>query len=201
MHESNSSFEALIGRVSQGSETAVWELLERYSSQIVRTVRRRLPNELRSIVDSTDIVQSAWVSLLRTGSRLDPITTAEQFIAYLAGIARFKILETHRKHTVTKATNIRRQVRIDDELANPDHEYAPGGYEHPLRDRRNTSPSSIASTREVWKQTIEEFGDRGEGILQLRLQGLTNAAIAECLGISTKTVQRTLNSMLQSLTK
>jgi len=200
MAESPASFDTLMGRVVEGSDAAVWELLERYSAQILRTVRRRLPMELRRKVDSVDVVQSTWLLLLRKQSRLSPFESPEQFIAFLTGVVKLKIKEINRKYIATQATDMRRETALQCDGLHMDSGAA-DRTKHPLEDYRGRSPSSIVGAREIWDRTIDHFGDRGQRILKLRLQGLSYDEVAVELGISTSTVRRTLQSMLHSLTR
>lgn len=193
-----SSFEELIRQASQGSEEAVWLLLERYSKNILRVVRRHLPTEIRSKVDSTDIVQSVWKSLIRTGANLDSSATPEQFIAYLAGIARFKVYETHRHYTTMKAYDVKRE-RSFNSLTSPRDGASTRQQDLDPQDRRAQEPLDIVSTREMWRRAIELSGDRGRRIVELRLQGLTLAEVADRLQISLSTVRRSLDELFTSV--
>jgi RNA polymerase sigma factor (sigma-70 family) len=195
----NSDFEALINRISAGSEEAVWELLARYSTNIQRVVRRTLPQEIRAKMDSTDVVQSIWKSLLSHPEKLREITEAEQFIAYLVGMARLKVFEAHRKYTKVTGRDIRREIAIDAGTTNAhgredrssDHVY--------LRDRAANTPSEIAAATECWKRAMAREGERGRRIVEFRLTGLTHGEIAQRLKIGESSVRRILSSILQSM--
>ena len=197
MSVEDSEFEALMRRVAGGAETAVWELLERYSRNILRTVRRRLPAEIRSKVDSSDIVQSVWKSLLRKGQRLDAFATSDQLIAYIASMARLKVYETHRHFTRKERLDVRREVSGADPTArqrNQHREFPPD----PI-DRRTDTPSAIVQAQESWENALRRNGARTEQIIQLKIQGATTEEIAERLGLCKRTVQRHLLTMLHSL--
>ncbi|WP_428306557.1 RNA polymerase sigma factor [Lacipirellula sp.] len=192
------SFEGLMRQASCGSEEAVWLLLDRYSKNILRVVRRHLPSELRSKVDSTDIVQSVWKSLIRKGAKFDEAATPEKLVAYLAGMAKFKVYETHRHYTTTKAFDLGREQS----LSRPGDGDAAAINSRPdadLHDTRAQEPLEIISTRENWQRAINNSGDRGRQIVELRLQGLTYEEVAERLNISVSTVRRALDSLLESL--
>jgi RNA polymerase sigma factor (sigma-70 family) len=195
---SKESFEALVERIAEGSEAAVWELLQRYSTNILRVVRRRLPSEIRTKIDSVDIVQSVWKSLLRKGAPLDQITTVEHFVAYLAGSARLKVFEAHRHYTRCEASNIRREVPINPHVG---REVKRGVDELTNRfvDRKAHTPSAYISARDNWEQAIEKVGSRGRDVVQLKLQGMTLDEIADHMALSKSTVRRILDSLLQSL--
>jgi RNA polymerase sigma factor (sigma-70 family) len=191
-----SDFEALMRRVAGGSEAAVWELLDRYSKNILRTVRRHLPTEIRSKVDSVDIVQSVWKSLLKKGPRLDELATADQLFAYVASMARLKVYETHRHFTKQAKADVRREVRQTGAI----HAEGPrpGETREPV-DRRANTPSAIIQAQENWECAAKRLGTRVEQVVELRLQGATLDEIAEQMTLSKSTVRRLLTSMLNSL--
>jgi RNA polymerase sigma factor (sigma-70 family) len=189
------SFEELVQRASLGSQEAVWTLLDRYSKNILRVVRRHLPAGIRSKVDSADIVQSVWKSLLRKGARLEAGATPEQLIAYLAGMARLKVYETHRHFTTLKG-----DLRREQALGHPATPEESNENYREVCDKRAQRPDVIVSARDNWERAIELSGDRGRQVVDLRLRGLTLTEIAEQLNISLSTVRRVLDSLLQSIT-
>jgi len=191
------SFEGLLQRIADGSDAAVWELLDRYSKNILRVVRRRLPAEIRHKVDSVDIVQSVWKSIFRGGCRLEQAASAEEVVAYLAGMAKLKVFETHRRFTRCEAFNVRREVPLNSDERQ--HGPTPTRESDRQIDHRDHAPSAIVRARDNWERAMEKSGERGQQVVQLKLQGLTLDEIAEQLNLSKRTVQRTLDSVLQSL--
>lgn len=191
------SFEELMQQASDGSEAAVWLLLDRYSKNILRVVRRHLPAEIRSKVDSTDIVQSVWKSVLRKGATFDGESSPEKLVAYLAGMARNKVYETHRHYTTTKACDLSREQPLARLSERQDASSSAGDME--LHDARAREPLDILSSRENWERAIENSGDRGQQIVELRLKGLTLNEVAEKLQVSVSTVRRDLEALLASL--
>lgn len=198
-HQSGSTFQEMVAQAAKGSDTAVWELVEQYHKNILRVVRRHLPTEIRSKIDSTDIVQSVWKSFLRNRSTLEHAHSVENFVSYLATMARLKVYETHRHYTQTKAYDIHREDRSNSR-ANLSDEEADIDYAKRLVDRRCDTPSEIIAAQENWHIALERAGDRGHEIIRLRLQGLTLDEVATRLNTSTSTVRRVLDSVLKSLT-
>jgi RNA polymerase sigma factor (sigma-70 family) len=188
------SFETLVALMGQGSETAAWELAERYHKSILRIVRRHLPGDIRTKIDSVDIVQSVWKSFLRKESPLDHMRSAEAFIAYLAGMARLKVLET-RRHFTLGGFDISREEHFSGVSA-------PTGHlaDDPLHDRKSCEASAIIAAHEKWEGAMALVGERGREVVRLRLKGLTLEEIATSLGLSVMTVRRTFDVLLQSLT-
>jgi RNA polymerase sigma factor (sigma-70 family) len=189
--DDKSTFKDLVERAADGSEEAVWTLLERYSKNILRVVRRHLPAEIRSKVDSTDIVQSVWKSLLRNEARFDSACSPEQLIAYLAGMARLKVYETHRHFTTLKG-----DVHREQSLGTYSED-STGPVE--VRDNRMPRPDVLASARDNWTHAIDISGDRGRRIVDMRLRGLTLSEISAAMNVSLSTVRRVLDALLQSL--
>ena len=186
-----STFKELVELAAEGSDEAVWTLLQRYSKNILRVVRRHLPAEIRAKVDSTDIVQSVWKSLLRNETRFDSDCSPDQLIAYLAGMARLKVYETHRHFTTMKG-----DVHREQSLSS----HAEGSTEQvEVRDRRTSQPDVIASARDNWTHAIDASGERGRMIVDMRLRGLTLSEISAEMNVSLSTVRRVLDALLQSL--
>jgi RNA polymerase sigma factor (sigma-70 family) len=186
-----STFKDLVEQAANGSEEAIWALLERYSKNILRVVRRHLPAEIRSKVDSTDIVQSVWKSLLRNEARFDSDCSPEQLIAYLAGMARLKVYETHRHFTTMKG-DVHREQSLNAHAENLTRPIE-------VRDNRTPRPDVIATVRDNWTHAIDVTGERGRKIVDMRLRGLTLSEISAEMNVSLSTVRRVLDALLQSL--
>jgi RNA polymerase sigma factor (sigma-70 family) len=186
-----STFKELVELAADGSDEAVWTLLDRYSKNILRVVRRHLPAEIRSKVDSTDIVQSVWKSLLRNEARFDSDCSPEQLIAYLAGMARLKVYETHRHFTTMKG-DVHREQSLSSHAEDPARTVE-------VNDNRTPRPDVIASARENWTRAIDITGERGRKIVDMRLRGLTLLEISTEMNVSLSTVRRVLDALLQSL--
>ena len=198
MGADETDFEGLMRRIAGGSETAVWTLLDKYSKNILRLVRRRLPNEIRSKVDSVDIVQSVWKSLLRKGPNLEAFDTAEQLVAYIAKMAQNKVFEAHRHFTQRAGTDIRREARFSPAGAvNRRDRFAQSSGEQV--DWRGDTPSAIAQAKENWECALSRMGDRGKQILQMKLRGATTEEIATETGLCARTVRRAVAAALNSL--
>jgi RNA polymerase sigma factor (sigma-70 family) len=201
MSRSHEGFAKLMERAAQGSEEAFWNLLERYSTNILRALRKHLPVAIQSKVDARDVLQSAWRSILRTGVQVEIMSSPDRFAAYLMGVARNKARETRRRFMDLPGYDVRREARTDKLLpstfsnanANPlDRLLVPG--------KDNERPSEVAAAREKWQIAMNETGEQGRRIVELRLQGLTLDEIAAEVHLSKSTVRRTLDALLQTLT-
>src|SRR5688572_12640846 len=108
----NSEFESLMAEVANGSEEAIWKLAETYTPYIIRTVRHSLSKRLRQKLDSQDFAQTLWKSLLLQPGDLTRLKTPEQFIAYLAQAARYKVYEKARRFSAKKC-DVGREESLD----------------------------------------------------------------------------------------
>ena len=180
-------FEALIEGVRAGSQEAAWELIQNYSKQILRVVRRRMPNELRQKFDSQDFVQAAWASVFAHRSRLGALNNEGEFCAFLAGVATNKLLSEVRR-------------RVHGQKYNASHE-------EPYHDRREDTitqqngetPSQFAIARERWFQLLADQSERDQQIIKLKYEGHTIRDIAKKLDLHEGTVQRVLRDMFKGL--
>ena len=103
MFDEATQFAGLMERVERGEQQAAWELLEAYGSHLQRYVRRSLSREMRSTrFDSVDFVQVVWASFFREPEKLRRITSPAELMAYLAALARNKVVTEVRKEVHTQ---------------------------------------------------------------------------------------------------
>ena len=181
------NFQALMNDVRQGSQDAAWILLETYGPHVHRVVRRMLSQELRPKFDSIDFVQSVWLSFFTNRSRVCDFAQPEQLIAFLAAVARNKVVTEVRRRLYTEKHNVRRERS----LTNPGTE--------DLASRAPT-PSDFAIARERWDHLVSGQPDHYRAILQMKYAGATNREIAEQLGLNEKTVRRVIEKLLPQTT-
>lgn len=183
----------LLARAQAGEEEAIRSLqgLER---EIRLMVRVRLPQELRSQFDSMDFVQDVWQSFLRILHE-DPTRFREvqNLRHFLAGVARNKVYEEHRRQTKTRKYDLGRQ--------------------EPLYVRRGTrevpidlpsqapSPADRAQAQDELARLLSDRDPRTAQLLELRQEGLTFGAIAERVGLHERTVRRFFESLRRELEK
>jgi len=179
----NSEFASLIERVRCGDQDAAWTLIDRYSPHILAVVRRSLNRSLRSKFDSVDFVQAVWASFFRQ-SPLEKISDPDQFIRFLAGIARHKVLGQYRHHVTVPKRVLGAEIRMAD----------------PNRDdptiSRDPTPSTAAAAREIWKQLVERESPLHQEIIRLRLGGTSYVEIAKTLSINERTARRVVDRLL-----
>jgi RNA polymerase sigma factor (sigma-70 family) len=176
----------LLARAKAGDETAIREFLCRFEPEVRVMVRGRLPKLLRTQFDSMDFVQAVWQSffadLRRTSRQFDSVRHLRGF---LAGVARNKVYEEHRRLTRTKkhalareqSLYVRRGSReVELELVSPD-----------------PSPSKAAQAADRLAQLIAGCSPLEAQVITLRYQQMTFDEIAGQTGISERSVRRIIN--------
>jgi RNA polymerase sigma factor (sigma-70 family) len=179
-------FSSLIERVRSGSQDAAWELVEKYGRDVQRFVRRSLHQKMRAKFDSMDFVQIVWGSFFRAPERLQGMEKAEQLIAYLATLAKFKVLTEVRRRMQSEKYNVGREAGVDEPYQFPDQNLAP-----------TPTPSAVAIAKERWEQLMAGQTERVKQIVELRLQGTTFNEIADHLHIHERTARKTIERLLK----
>lgn len=175
---------ALLKDVRQGSDGAVWEIIEEYEPHIQRVVRRRLSQRLRSKYDTQDFVQMVWKSFFEEPKRLHGFDNSRQLFGFLAKMAQNKVDAELRRRMKTQKYDLSKEQPLEDSAM----------AEGPI-----DSPSEIAIARERWNQMIQDLPTRHQQVVRLRLEGLTFAQIAERLSIDEKTARRVLNRLVDHI--
>jgi RNA polymerase sigma-70 factor (ECF subfamily) len=174
------SFADLIARVQAGDEGAARRLYDEYGAHIVRAVRRRLNQRLRTQFDSLDFAQDVWASFFAQTARRYALENPEQLIGLLTTMARNKVIEVVRGRLLRQKSDLNRERSLEetgggDRLAGP-----------------QPTPSQIIMGEEAWDQLLAQQRPVHKRVLLLLREGKNADTIAEEVGVSTKTVQRIL---------
>ncbi|MEO0528998.1 MAG: sigma-70 family RNA polymerase sigma factor [Planctomycetota bacterium] len=192
------SFADLMRQLSAGSEAAALEIVEVYGPCILRVVRRALPREIRSKVDSIDLVNTLLGSLLVKRHRLSHFREPAQLIAFLTSAARNRVIDEHRKYTACAARSIRAEEGT----------YAEPSFSQSMRGvagdgasgGREQTPSQVAIAREKWQNLIATLNRRDRRIIALRISGKTYDEIAESVvDVSARTARRVVAQVTEQL--
>src|SRR5262245_44508831 len=91
-------FADLLARVRGGDDAATAELVRRYERAVLRSVRSRLSQSMRGAMDSMDVMQSVYRSLL-TGVKNErfQLTTPQQLIGLAVVLVQRKVARHWRK--------------------------------------------------------------------------------------------------------
>jgi RNA polymerase sigma factor (sigma-70 family) len=191
---SASEFERLMERVATGSEDAVWELVETYTPYIIRSVRLTLSTRLRPKLDSQDIAQALWCSLLVGDTDFARLKSPGELIAFLARAAKNKVTSQSRRHHAIKRDVLREVSVANNETPeagrreNPDPLFA-----------RDPTPSKIVAVRERWCQLISQASERDQRIVRMRMDRRSFQEISGEVHVSEMTARRTIERMVDQL--
>lgn len=173
-------FDEMIAKVTAGDEVAVQTLLDTYGPHIVRVVRRRMNARIRERFDSQDFAQAVWASFFEHRSQIVRFQKSEDLIQFLSRVAANKVIDAGR----------RVQVR------NEQHSDSKSDSNEPARDLRlrisEPTPSQHAVARESWDIILADEEETSRQVVEMRIEGLTQQQIALALGVSERSVRRTL---------
>ncbi len=185
MPELADDFCQLLREVRNGSEDAVWALINEYGDAVREAVRNRLNQELRSKFDSMDFVQLVWGSVFRARDKLERFERPEELVGYLVVLAQRKVgMERRRRlrslrHDVAREQPLEEVLRKRGEPAGPQPE-----------------PIDTVIAHERWTRLLEGQPRHCRLMIELRLKGYDNCEIARELGIHESTVRIFLKRLL-----
>jgi RNA polymerase sigma factor (sigma-70 family) len=179
--DSHESFRELMVRVRAGNADAIQELFDRYAHPLLRVIRRKLHQPLRTRFDSQDFIQEVWQSFFATEVLRREFETPDELQAFLSEIARNKVASEYR-HAGAQKRSIERNQSLDDSQVVNEGKLA----------ARTATPSQVVMAEEQWEQLIHSQPPQYQNMLALLRQGHTHEDIARMLGVSTKAIQRLL---------
>jgi DNA-directed RNA polymerase specialized sigma24 family protein len=190
-------FERLIAEVAAGSEDAVWELAETYTPYIIRAVRLSLSPKVRAKLDSQDIAQTLWASLLLGDTDLTRLKSPEVLIAFLARAAKNKVIDKTRQLNTQKYNIAREEPMVIPGLE------ALGSPRQPAKTfhSRDCTPSTLVSVREQWTQILSKASNRDQRIVRMRTEGRTFEEISVEVQVSAMTARRAIERLVEQLTQ
>ncbi len=188
------SFAEVIRRARAGDGAATARLLNQFEPEVRTMVRVRLPRKLRNQFDSMDFVQAIWKSVFTgetTGSDTATFTDESKFLGFLAGVARNKVYEEHRRQTRTKKYDIGREERL----------YVRKGEREVPRDVAGSdpTPSENLQADDRLDQLVEGRSEDEAQIIILRQHGLTYDEIAAKIGCNERSVRRVIEAARQRM--
>jgi RNA polymerase sigma factor (sigma-70 family) len=188
----NADLADLIARARAGDEVAASDLLRRFEGEVRMVVRGKLPRALRSQFDSMDFVQAVWTSVLtKDGPDLAPYDNPRRLMAYLAGVARNKVFEEHRRRTQTYKYDLKREQPL----------YVRRGDRDVPREvpAHDPSPSQDAQAQDRLAQLLKGRSSFERQVVDLRRDGLTYEEIAQRLDVHESAVRRVVDGIRQRL--
>jgi RNA polymerase sigma-70 factor (ECF subfamily) len=189
---SDTEFQRCISRIRAGDNDAARELLAEFEPEIRVLIRVRLPRVLRVQFDSMDFVQAVWQSLFSDWDRPPGcLESPAQFRAYLAGIARNKLLAQYRRSTRTKKYNLKREEPLVVRRGVSEEPNEPTAHD--------PSPSQAAQAEDCWRRMLAGRSSRVARVVELRRDGLTFEEVGRELGMSDRSVRRVIESIRQRM--
>lgn len=185
-HRIDADFETLMREVRNGSDTAAWDLVERYGPYVLRAVRRNIRHEIRAKFDSQDFAQAVWTSFFDRSQQMKKVERPEQLVRLLATMARNKVIDEGRKRD-TKRYCVKNETSMTEIVGETNQGFK----------SKDPTPSQLAIAREQWDQIIDGQPSHYQQIAELKVLGETNTAIAQQLGINEKTVRRVLKELFR----
>lgn len=192
----NYKTQRLVSLAKEGDESALQRLCEVYAERVLRIVRLRMGQELRSKLESMDLVQDAFVSALRG---LEDFTYQNEgdFLRWLAKIAENRIRDNLDKLHADKR-NIRREIPL-----NITGQTSKDSFVGTVGPADLTTPSVIVSRREDMNK-LEKAMDKlrpeyKEVIILAKMEGLSGHELAEKLGKEPGATRALLSRALAAL--
>ncbi len=186
----------LLALAKQGDGFALGQLCDAYGERVRRIVRLRMSPELRSQVDSMDLVQDTLLMAVRD---LDDFTCHNDgdFLRWLTSVAENRIHDNVDRFHAQKR-DIRRQVSLE-KLA----EHATSLERHGGLPLATTTPSVVLARREDLDR-LEQAMDRikpeyRKVIMLAKIEGLSHKDIGARLGKSPAAVAMLLSRAIVAL--
>ena len=186
MHALDDTFDTLLHQVKSGSEAALTRLVQEYENEVRLAARILLGSKLRLYVDTIDLVQSVHFTLfegLQQGKF--EITSPEKLVGLAVTIVRRKIINHWRRqerHERWQAAESRQSV-----------EDATSGGDSQL------GPAEVAEQKDAIDFILHQLQGTDRKLIELRLEGLTTAEVAERLGIDSHVLRVRLGRLRDRL--
>lgn len=171
-----------LNELRSGGKNALAAVFSRYRGRLERLVDCRLDPRLLARVDSSDVVQEAYIEVAR---RIDTFLSAPtvSLFVWLRQITWQTLLDVHRRH-LGQCRNAGQEIPLFDQHG--DRSASDAG--PPPLAGSLTSPSQVAMRNErmlLLQDAIRQMDQTDREILALRhFRHLTNGEVAQVLGIT-----------------
>jgi len=173
--------ERLLERVGQGDQQALERLLSEYRPYLRRLIELRLEEDLQARIDPSDVVQETQIVAVR---RIDEFLQRRptSFRLWLRSKALERLVEARRHHHAQKRS-VEREVSLSNISS-----FAIAHYVCPALPCSALQQQELAQAAQQALATLSEL-DR-EVLLLRHGEGLTNAEVAEVLGVDPDTASK-----------
>ncbi|MEW4528360.1 MAG: sigma-70 family RNA polymerase sigma factor [Maioricimonas sp. JB045] len=176
-----------INLVKAGDSAAANRIWQRYFDRLVRAIRGRLRGQNRAVSDDEDIVLSVFDSFYDAAAkgRFPDLSDRDDLWQLLLRMASRKVIDK-RRHDRRQRRGGRIQVQSLDQANDGDSMIEVIGDE--------PSPEMVLMMQEAVERLFSHLGvGQLREIAGARLEGYSNAEIAERLGCSERTIERRLH--------
>ncbi len=181
--EANRSDESLLRNVRQGDEEAATLLYQRYARRLISLSRGKISAEFASRFDADDIVQSVFRSFFRKAKEGFYQVPASGELWHLLLVLSLNKIRSQAVYHRAQKRDVRASVQFPDE------------------DRPHDDRMALEVLQAVVEDSIDELPPKQRQIVRDRIDGYEIAEIADRSGRSKRTVERTLQTFRQSLSK
>jgi RNA polymerase sigma-70 factor (ECF subfamily) len=183
---SEQSFRALIDDARNGDDAAAQAIVEQYTGALVAVARRQIGPRLAQRLDADDVVQSAYRSLfvrMRDGEY--ELGSGQDLWKLLVTMTLNKV-RRHARHHATQRRNMHLEQGGAEHLEGMVVDPQPG-------------PADAAELVDETAALLSSLSAQDRPIVELRLQGLSTAEIAQELGRAERSVRRILERIRERL--
>ena len=193
----NLQTQRLVALAKDGDQSALNKLFEVYNERVLRIVRMRMGQELRSKQESMDIVQDAFISALRSLGNFTYQNEGD-FLRWISKIVENRIRDNIEKLHTNKR-DIRKEIPLNNTSASQD---TFAGIYEPVD---TATPSLILSKGEGLNKLEKAISglkpEYREVIILTKLEGLSHKEVGEKLGKSPDAVRMLLASAMSVLSQ
>lgn len=177
-------------RMRDADETALAAIVKEYEVEIRRAATMRLGPLLRPHLDSVDLVQSVYITLLK-GLRGEKFHIAgpQELVALSAEIIRRKVAQVWKR--------LKRRTELNNNLTGSREDE-----EHVIVNRDGEpDPMADAEMRDAIERIMQECDPADKKLLQLRLEGHSTAEAARALDADPDVLRVRLSRLRKRLTE
>ena len=194
----NYQTQRLVTMAQNGDDSAIERLFKVYNERVLRIVRMRMGPELRTKMQSMDLVQDAFISALRS---LENFTYKNEgdFLRWVSKIAENRIRDNFDKIHANKR-DVRKETPLNNNSSTTPDPFV--GISGPVD---TTTPSLIMSKREDLnrlEKAMEELKPEYREVITLtKIEGLTYKEAAKKMGKGPDAVRSQLSRAITALSQ